>query len=274
MQVNEWLKKTVAKFKYESGTAQLDAEVILAHVLDVDRSWLHAHPEFEINNDKISTLTDYTKRRAYHEPLAYILKKTEFYGREFYITSGVLVPRPESESMIDLFKKYISENKINDALVVDVGTGSGALIITAALEAKPTQCVAIDIDDTCLSVANQNIDKYKVNVCLEKGDLLEPIKQKNFNQNNIVVLANLPYVPKKYSINMEAKNEPAHAIFGGEDGLDLYRKLFLQLSLYKDKKIAVFTESLPFQHQELKAIATEFNFVEKTEDDFIQVFEL
>lgn len=273
MIVKDWLVKASKLLEKESGTSQLDAEVILAHVLKVDRSWLHAHPETKIPNEKLKKLNDYLDRRAQHEPLAYILEFTEFYGRNFDITNGVLVPRPESETMIDLCKKYCINKKNEKFFIVDVGTGSGALIITTVLETNIKNALAIDIDDKCLDIAKKNINKYSLNIELEKSDLLESLLNKNIKNKNLLILANLPYVPEKYSINSEAKNEPAHAIFGGQDGLDLYRRLFNQLDDTKASSIAIFTESLPFQHSDLSSIAEKHGFALINCDDFIQVFE-
>jgi release factor glutamine methyltransferase len=272
MTIKGWLELAIKLLEKESGTAQLDAEIILKHVLKVDRSWLHAHPEFELPKDSLNIMNTYLDRRAKHEPMAYILRMTEFYGREFYITNGVLVPRPESETMIDLCKKYCLNKGTGELLLVDVGTGSGALIITAVLETNITDALAIDIDDICLSIAKKNIKKYNLDIDLEKSDLLESLLNKNVKNKNLVILANLPYVPEKYSINSEAKNEPAHAIFGGQDGLDLYRILFNQLADIKASSITIFTESLPFQHTELVNIAKNYGLLLETSEDFIQVF--
>lgn len=272
MQIKDWLLESSGLLEKESGTAQLDAEVMLAHVLSVDRSWLHAHPEHIIPKDKLDLLRDYITRRSNHEPLAYILESVEFYGRKFYITNGVLVPRPESETMIDLSKKYLLEISTKDLVLVDLGTGSGALAVTASLELSAKDVTAIDIDEKCLEIAKINTDKFGLNIHIKKGNLLEPIIGINLANKNLAILANLPYVPEKYSINSEAQNEPSHAIFGGEDGLDLYRKMFKQLDKVKSDSTTVFTESLPFQHQSLAEIASAHGFNLKESEDFIQVF--
>lgn len=272
MIIHNWLKNTSTTLSLDSGTAQLDAEVMLAHVLGVDRSWLHAHPEFDIPTNKLNILDGYQKRRAQHEPIAYILEKTEFYGREFYITNDVLVPRPESETIIDLCKRYCGKKKPGSTFLIDVGTGSGALIASAVLETKINNALAIDIDDKCLEVAKKNINKYGLEIDVEKGDLLEPVFSKDTEVKDLVILANLPYVPEQHSINQEASKEPAHAIFGGSDGLDLYRRMFEQLSKIHSKSVAIFAESLPYQHDDLKQIASNHDFEQTETADFIQVF--
>lgn len=272
MNIKTWLENSIKILSPQSGTARLDAEVILAHVLKKDKYWLHAHTEQTIDKNTLEILGALIDRRFRHEPLAYILENIEFYGRDFYIKNGVLIPRPESETMIDLFKHYVADKNDKDVLLVDVGTGSGALVISAMLETKMSEAFAIDIDDNCLNVAEKNITKYGLNVRLVKGDLLKPLMKQNTESNHLIIMANLPYVPEKYSINTEAQNEPSHAIFGGKDGLDLYRKMFEQIENITAKSIAVLTESLPFQHQDLNNIATGHSFILDKEDDFIQLF--
>lgn len=273
MEISQWLENAVKKLSAGSGTARLDAEVILSSALEVDRSWLHSHSEQPIPENILNIINKQLKRRLTHEPLAYILEKTEFYGRDFYITNGVLVPRPESETMIDLCKQYCAKlvNK-NTAVLVDVGTGSGALAITAALETETNDVVAIDIDDKCIEVADKNTKIYNLNIKLIKGDLIKPLKELDLADKSLILLANLPYVPDKYAINNEAQNEPSHAIFGGQDGLSLYNKLFQQLTDIKFSQLILFTESLPPQHDGLRALAQNYNLKEIAEDDFIQVF--
>ena len=272
MNIASWLKNAITTLTLESGTAELDAEVLLAHVLGVDRSWLHAHQEFELDQNQVKILGSYVNRRALHEPMAYILEKTQFYGREFYITSSVLVPRPESEAIIDLCKLHCKDRSTN-TVVIDVGTGSGALAVTAALEIHPLKTIAIDIDASCLGNARINAEKMTVAVELLQGDLLNPVAARDFSQNDVTILANLPYVPDAHTINDAAMREPKIAIFGGVDGLDLLKKLFEQAANIASKSTTVITESLPFQHTDLVEIANQNSFKLIDSNDFIQMFE-
>lgn len=271
MNISNWLNEAIVLLEKESGTARLDAEVMISKILTVDRSWLHAHPDANLDNRKLKQLNEQLQRRIAHEPLAYILKYTEFYGRSFYLTSGVLIPRPESEKMIDLVKKIPLSNNDNN-LIVDVGTGSGALIISALLETSIKNAIAIDIDAKCLKITKINMIKHGLDFKIIKNNLLQHLLNKDLSKVNLIILANLPYVPEKYLLNAEAKNEPAHAIFGGRDGLDLYRLLFKQLGLINFKSASVLTEALPMQHQVLQNIALNYGFKLKTTEDFIQLF--
>lgn len=269
--IARWLKSAIEKLSKESGTARLDAEVMLAHVLKVDRSWLHAHPEESLTTDQLGILNDFLGRRIHHEPLAYILNKTEFYGRDFYIKNGVLVPRPESETLIDMCTKLVHDKKLSDLLIIDVGCGSGALGITAGLELENAKVVGVDIDTACLEVSKINADKHGVIMKLINSNLLENVVDIMYYKNTIVI-ANLPYVPESFAVNASAMTEPKHAIFGGPDGLSLYRKLFEQLEKLKPNTCYILTESLPPQHTELKNIAHKYGCQLVDEQDFIQLF--
>jgi release factor glutamine methyltransferase len=255
------------------GTARLDALVLLEDITGKDRTHLLAHPELELTHEQQEQLQKLLNRRSKHEPLAYIRGKTEFYGREFALTTDVLEPRPESETMIELLKTHFpgSDPGKQLATVIDVGTGSGALAITAALELQEVRVLAIDIDPNCLKIAKQNAKKYFVSIEFIKNNLLEPTHLAHL-PSPLIVLANLPYVPDGYQINQAAMKEPRIAIFGGKDGLDLYRTMFRQLHEHFDQQVFVFTESLPTQHVELTNIAAAQKFTQITEEDFIQVF--
>jgi release factor glutamine methyltransferase len=269
--MSQWLTKATKQLEAAGiGTARLDALVLLEDITGKDRTHLLAHPEFTLTTEQQNHLQKLLDHRAGHEPLAYIRQKTEFYGREFFINSSVLEPRPESETMIDLLKVLRVEQR--GLSIVDVGTGSGALAITAALELPESHVFAVDIDKNCLSVAEQNAKKHSVNIEFIESNLLERPTLTHLS-SPIYILANLPYVPDEYHINEAALQEPRIAIFGGPDGLDLYRIMFKQINKYFDQRFFVFTESLPFQHTELMNIAAAQNYKQVAEEDFIQVFQ-
>jgi release factor glutamine methyltransferase len=266
---NNWLRAATKYLETAGiGTARLDCMVLLEDAIGKDRAWLLAHPDYRLQGPSLQILHEQLERRARHEPLAYIRGKTEFYGREFLITSDVLEPRPESETMIDLLKGL--KVKGEGLRVIDVGTGSGALAITAKLEIPEADVVAIDIDKNCLAVARQNAHKHQVAVDFVQGNLLEPILA--LSPQPLVLLCNLPYVPADYRLNDAAMMEPQIAIFGGADGLDLYRELFGQIATMQAKPALVLTESLPFQHDALQKIAAHSGYYQTAEEDFIQGF--
>lgn len=267
---SQWLKQATEQLSVSGiESARLDAVILLGDIIGKDRAHLLAHPELELTHEQIKTLNNLLKRRQTHEPLAYLRQKSEFYGREFNISNNVLVPRPESETIIELLKEQRETEDFKT--VIDVGTGSGALAITAALEAPGTRILATDIDEKCLELARKNAHLLNANIECIQGNLAEPITNMTI-ESAIAILANLPYVPDNYQINEAAIHEPALALFGGEDGLDLYRTMFQQLQTMPQTDIFVFTESLMHQHEDLANIAMGHKFRQIDQKDLIQVF--
>lgn len=264
MSVRTWLQNAEKKLAtHNVSTARLDCLVLLEDLLGKDRAHLLAHPELELTTEQEKVLNEQVARRAKHEPLAYIRGKTEFYGREFIVNAHTLEPRPETETMIDLLKQL----KLEAPAICDVGTGSGAIAITAALELRHATVQACDISDECLHTAAQNNQSHQSNVTIFKSNLLESA-QTSYD----VLLCNLPYVPDSHTINKAAMFEPRLAIFGGTDGLNLYRELFTQISKLDSKPDYILTESLPFQHEELAMIAKLQGYNLQQTSDFIQIF--
>jgi len=265
MKVEAWLEKATIELEVVGiGTARLDCLVLLEDIAQKDRAFLLAHPELEITAKQLSSLSAQLERRKQHEPLAFIRGKTEFYGREFVLNKDVLEPRPESETMIDLLKglKLPANSKI-----ADVGSGSGAIGITVKLELPNSKVTMYEIDKNAIVISNKNAKLHNVAIETVESNLLSQVPSVPD-----VILANLPYVPDSYQINEAALMEPRVAIFGGPDGLDLYRKLFQQLKDRAWKPSFILTESLPFQHNDLSAIAQAHGYKQTNENDFIQLF--
>jgi release factor glutamine methyltransferase len=266
--IDQWLLAATTQLSETGvGTARLDCLVLLEDCLNKNRAKLLAEPEQELTTEQIEWLGRRVVCRAQHEPLAYIRGKTEFYGRQFMVTPDVLEPRPESETIIDLLKKLPKKERLT---VIDVGTGSGALGITAAIELHEVQVIGVDIDPSCLKVARKNADLHKTTIDLKVGDLLEGLQV----SEGTTIIANLPYVPNNHSINQAATFEPKLAIFGGLDGLDLYKEMFKQIDVLSLKPLHVITEALPNQHIELAKIAQQHGYNLTLTDDFIQQFSL
>lgn len=269
MKIADWLhSSTVFLTKHDISTARLDCLVLLADALEKDKAYVLAHPEQELTDVQAAQLKKQLDERSQHIPLAYIRGKTEFYGREFSINKHVLEPRPESEAMIEQALTLLSS--LPEANVIDIGTGSGALAITVKVESPQANVHAVDIDPDCLEIAEQNANLHRADISFCQGDLFTPFSAQNLA--NVVILANLPYVPETHTINQAAANEPNLAIFGGTDGLDLYRTMFAQFQKAESLPVAVLTESLPFQHKSLEQIAAEHGYRLETTSDFIQVF--
>ncbi len=270
MHVDRWLRAAVQDLLATGiDSARLDCLILLEDAIAKDRAWLLAHLDYEINDRLLRALNKKVQQRATHQPLAYIRNEIEFYGRTFYVDYRVLVPRPESETIIELMKSLTLPAKLG---IADIGTGSGALAITAKLEFPSADVIATDIDTSCLDVASRNLASLNANVQLIKADLLEDSVLAVVDKSINVILANLPYVPNTYPINQAANHEPKLAIFGGADGLDLYRCLFTQIDSLILKPAFVLAESLPSQHSALADLAASFGYSQIREQDFVQVF--
>jgi release factor glutamine methyltransferase len=265
MSVGKFLKSAEKKLR-DAGisSARLDILILLEDSLHKDRSWILAHQEHELGSLQARRLERKVERRAKHTPLAYIRGHSEFYGRSFRVNRHVLEPRPESETMITLLKNFRLPDK---PAIADVGTGNGAIGITAALEIPGSIVDLYDISSGALAVAKHNVHLHELHLHARKMNLLRrPLRPYD------IVLANMPYVPDSWKINEAALLEPKIAIFGGPDGLDVYRKLFAQLHRFTWQPKYVLTEALPPQHDGLAAVAALNDFKLLKSDDFIQVF--
>jgi release factor glutamine methyltransferase len=246
------------------GSARLDVLILLEDMLHKDRAWILAHPEHQVTTNQFRKFDRKLERRQKHVPLAYIRGFTEFYGRQFKVNRHVLEPRPESETMIELLLKL--ELPAHPA-IADIGTGNGAIGITAALEIPGSRVDLYEISSGALAVAKHNTQLHELRLHTRKMNLLSrPLRPYD------ALLCNLPYVPDHWQINQAALAEPKIAIFGGKDGLNLYRKLFHQLQRFTWQPKYVLTEALPPQHEALAAIAASHGFTQLSSQDFIQVF--
>lgn len=203
-----------------SPTPQLDAEVLLAFVIRQSRTYILTHLETKLDGVQIKKYQRLIVRRAQSEPTAYLTKQKEFYGRKFYVNKSVLIPRPESEQIIDLLKQY---HRADEKLTIaDIGTGSGCLAITAALEFPNCHVFALDISGKALAVARKNIKlHHATNITAGKSDLTQYLTRNNISPD--ILIANLPYLsradfedsPTKYDLQYE----PDSALISDDNGL-------------------------------------------------------
>jgi len=246
---NTWLQDAADQLA-EAGiaTARLDAEIILAHTIRKSRTWLHAHGD-EILAPRLIEITDARLAlRLDRTPIAYIIGHKEFYSRAFKVTPSVLIPRPESESLIELLKKHIPANAKR---LIDVGTGSGCLGITAKLEFSSLGVTLSDVSRHALKVAESNASTLHAEVTLIQGGLLTQAPGL-FD----VVIANLPYVDKEWERSLETNKEPGLALFADNGGLALIEQLLYQLPKALGSLGLVLLEADPCQHQAIIALAT------------------
>jgi release factor glutamine methyltransferase len=196
---------------------RLTAEVLLAHAIGCDRVWLYAHSEEELHELWWIHYGRYLHERTQGRPTQYITGRQEFYGREFRVTPDVLIPRPETEHVVEEALKHAAGR------IADIGTGSGAIAVTLALETKAI-VIATDISPGALRVAAGNARRLGAPVGLAACDLGSALATGAFD----IVVSNPPYVPERdgTTVQREVRDyEPRVALFGGDDGLEFYRRL-------------------------------------------------
>jgi len=279
MIIGNWLTKSAFKLRANNiKSARLDAELLLAHVLKCERTWLAAHAEYELKKTKLESVDELLARRLKREPIAYILGKKEFYGRDFTTTPDVLIPRPETENLIEsvleITKKLNANNsqkeKSSQSLkLLDIGTGSGAIAITLALELPNVQVFASDISEEALSVAAQNATDLGAKIEFAKSNLLQNICNKKFD----IITANLPYVAREWKTSPETSHEPEIALFAGKNGLELIEKLIKQAPNSLKSNGFLVLELDPCQIETTKEIASEFGFSTVEEKPFTLVLQ-
>ncbi|RMF79304.1 MAG: peptide chain release factor N(5)-glutamine methyltransferase [Nitrospirae bacterium] len=195
-------------------TPRLDAEVLLAHTLRRDRAWLFAHRDAPLSPADAGAFRQLVSRRARREPVAYLTGEREFFGLPFHVTPDVLIPRPETEGLVE---RALAEAR-GACRLLDVGTGSGCIAVAVAVHAPAARLIAADIAAPALAVARRNIRRHGVEgrVQLVQADLLTGIAGPVD-----ILLANPPYIARADApaLPPELAYEPPHALFGGEDGL-------------------------------------------------------
>jgi len=248
MTIANWLLKTMKQLG-DAGvdSPRRDALVLLEDTLKKERSWVLAHHDFELNLTTVKEVDRLINQRIDRIPLAYIRKRAWFYGRFFGVDENVLIPRPESEDIIEIAKTL----GIKSAL--DMGTGSGCLAITIALEMPSLQIIhASDISAKALDIARLNSENYSTGVKFFNADLYSgEISENQYD----LIMANLPYVPDGLVSSPEIKTEPALALFAGLDGLDLYRRFWAQILEAENQPKYVVCESLESQHKTMTRLA-------------------
>ena len=213
--------------KSGSASPRLDAQLLVGHVTGLDKVQLYVQFERPLVSGELATLRELLRRRATGEPVAYILGKKEFYGRELIVGPGVLVPRPETEHLVDTVLEHLKAHGGESPRAVDVGTGSGAIAVTLAAELPDLVVVGTDISPAALIVAAQNAEALDVRdrVKLARGDTLEPIR----NAASVdAVVSNPPYLADAAMAALPRDvrdHEPHLALHGGPDGLDVIRRL-------------------------------------------------
>jgi|WetSurMetagenome_2_1015567.scaffolds.fasta_scaffold110417_2 release factor glutamine methyltransferase len=222
---NDWLIESSRLLAEHSEFASLETRVILCHVLEKSREWMVTHPDFELNDHQLQSANQLLERIKDGEPLPYLIGKQSFFGLDFKVTPDVLIPRPETELLIEECIAWLEDHPSRRKLA-DIGTGSGAIAITLADRFEDLQITAVDISEKALDVARNNAVQLKVEAQINfiKNDLLQ-----NCTDRFDVIAANLPYIPtEKLKSLSVTRFEPHLALDGGPDGLDIIKRLLEQ----------------------------------------------
>lgn len=253
-----------------------DRLLLLAKAINKDRAFVLAHPEYKLTEKEARQYTEFITRRVKHEPIAYILGEKEFFGLSFLVNRSTLIPRPETEHLVECVIKYIEKNKSEDIqrkkiAVIDVGTGSGCIIISIANYLQSSlkknlssiSFFATDISNEALGVARKNAVHHHVDTLIffSLSDLITSLEERLQSFDMLLITANLPYLSEALYQNTAPDVqgfEPANALVSGKDGLGHYRKLFRNLSsTVHTKEVVFWLEISPEQEPLLPALMNE-----------------
>lgn len=223
MRLDDWLRQAESRLgQCGISSPRLEAQMLARHVLRVDRCWLLTHPEHEFNELAGETLL---QRREAQEPLAYILGHREFFGRSFHVSPAVLIPRHETEVLIETALAHGRK----DANVLDIGTGSGCIAITLERERPDWTVTAVDISPAALSVARRNAEDLGSDVRFLHSDGFTELLGESFD----LIVSNPPYIGRGEPLDTEVvDHEPHLALFSGDTGLEFYQRLSVEAPAY------------------------------------------
>jgi len=207
-----------------------EAQVILSKLLNVDKSFLIAHEDLEVKKTIEDEYFNIIKNRKEGYPLQYLLGEVEFYGYKFKVREGVLIPRPDTEILVSFIIEYINQKKLTNYRLLDIGVGSGAIILSIAKSCPNGNLVGVDISEIALEAAKENQKNLGIsNVELIKSDLFEAFHSStnDTTENFDIIVSNPPYIDREEMLNLqrEVKYEPQIALFGGDDGLFYYKAI-------------------------------------------------
>lgn len=223
----------------------LDAQILLMHILDVDKIYLYTHNRDPVDEKVVEKFLELINLRKKRYPLQYIIGKQEFMGLDFKVKEGVLVPRPDTEilveKIIDIVESgYFSDNDKENINIVDIGTGSGAITLSLAHFLKNAFVYSVDISDVALGVAKENAKLHDLEnqVKFLNGSLFEPLNDENLEGKVDILVSNPPYIPTKVIEELQTEvstYEPKLALDGGADGLDFYRDIINNSNKFMSK---------------------------------------
>ncbi len=264
--IAEWLKVAEQELaEVGIGSAHLDALILMEVATGHSRENLLAHAQDELRGQAVTIYRSLVDQRKQRIPLVHLTHSREFYGLSFAITPDVLTPRAETEQMVDWAIAYAPKN----SRLIDIGTGSGAIALAIARHRPDLDITATEISAKALRLAKSNANKLKLNTKFIQSDLFD-----NVSGAFSTVVTNLPYLKNDADLMPEVQREPKIALFGGNDGLELYRRFFGQMGAHLKPQGYVFTECDPWQQPELSREAAQYGLKIIEQGYFITGFQL
>jgi release factor glutamine methyltransferase len=254
----------------EFNNPYLDVQLILSHLLQKDKVYLHLHRRDEVNEETAKMFYEMAERRNAGYPLQYMTNSQEFMGLDFYVQEGVLVPRPDTEILVEKVINIVNNSNLNDKSfkILDIGTGSGAVGVSLGHYLKNSEVTLMDISDVALDTAQKNIEKFGLkNVKILKGDIF---KHDFGNEKYNIVVSNPPYIEKDIieTLPVEvAVYEPKLALDGGADGLDYYRQIVKVFNVIHEEGAILSVEIGYDQKDKVSDIFKDANIFNKIECD-------
>ncbi len=273
LSIKDWLDDATRQLVFaEIPSARLDSELMLAHTLRQNRTYLHSHDDEPLSERDLEIANARLALRLDRVPVAYIIGHKEFYGRRFRVTTATLIPRPESEALVELLDQAVPNNEALIAeqplRLIDVGTGSGALGITAKLTHPELDVTLSDFSRFALKVAEQNAQSLKAEVTILHSDLLD-----GFPFQADIILANLPYVDPAWERSPETNHEPVEALFATNEGKALIFKLITQTKNKLTIGGYLILEADPEQHADIISYAKDYGLLLKDKRDYGLLFQ-
>lgn len=232
--IKEILERTIGHFeKYEIPNARLDAEVLLANLLGMDRIQLYVRFDQPLVKEEVDRYREMVIQRSKRIPVQYIIGHQEFMSLDFKTRTGVLIPRSETEHLVEAVMDFVKEKELATPMITDVGTGTGAIAISLAHYFPEAQVIGIDLSEDALELARENGEAHQLSERLKfvQGSFLTPVLEHGWKLD--VVVSNPPYIPTRDLAGLQAEvhHEPKLALDGGEDGLNAYRQIIAQAAM-------------------------------------------
>ena len=264
MQINDAFK--YAKQKLDSSNyRRIDSEILLCSILNCNRTKLYAYPDKVLSFDDKKKYKELINKRSEGYPIAYLTKQKEFWGHTLHINDNILIPRPETELLVEKALKLISIFSLNK--ILELGTGSGAIAIAIASEKPNVNIKATDIKDNIIKIARKNADLYEIkNIKFVKSNWFSDIKKNNFD----LIVSNPPYVSGDDPVlrNSDIRFEPVSALVSSNDGLDDLKKIIRESSNYLKNNGWLIVEHAYDQGAKVRKLFLENKFTSKTTKDY------